>query len=392
MKKFLSIIIICLSIISCSKDNVALELKEYSFDETNSQLMFQDGTAQSVMTSLDDRTYEIKNVIRVRAMDPLTIEIANFAPIAFENVIILANINGVNSQLQLFKINKIGGHAIQQIKYSFIDGETNFKTLNNNDVIDLSEYKESGIPTEDIKFSFMGDGEVFKKLKRLDALSWEIKYHDYDTNNDLNNNWEEDISAKDIRRFSGLMINLGYVFTSNEFKQQFLDEEIIDNDGETILTQVEKEVLYQKLLDKTLFKCGKVVNFSGWGGWGTVNGNEYSILGFAEHILKDYLKIETGFITAHEFGHCLGYNHSSNMTYPIKVNGVNTGISPVTSRIMNLFFERNEFPISIDNYYMPDDLIRDSSTSKTVNNSDRGTCQDHVYHLPEVKRIQDTLR
>jgi len=392
MKKFLSIIIICLSIISCSKDNVALELKEYSFDETNSQLMFQDGTAQSVMTSLDDRTYEIKNVIRVRAMDPFTIEIANFAPIAFKNVIILVNIKGVNSQLKLFKINKIDGHAIQQIKYSFIDGEANFKTLNNNDVIDLSEYKESGIPTEDIKFSFMGDGEVFKKLKRLDALSWEIKYHDYDTNNDLNNNWEEDISAKDIRRFSGLIINLGYVFTSNEFKQQFLDEEIIDNDGETILTQVEKEVLYQKLLDKTLFKCGKVVNFSGWGGWGTVNGNEYSILGFAEHILKDYLKIETGFITAHEFGHCLGYNHSSNMTYPIKVNGVNTGISPVTSRIMNLFFERNEFPISIDNYYMPDDLIRDSSTSKTVNNSARGTCQDHVCHLPEVKRIQDTLR
>ena len=392
MKKFLSIIIICLSIISCSKDNVALELKEYSFDETNSQLMFQDGTAQSVMTSLDDRTYEIKNVIRVRAMDPFTIEIANFAPTAFENVIILVNIKGVNSQLKLFKINKIDGHAIQQIKYSFIDGEANFKTLNNNDVIDLSEYKESGIPTEDIKFSFMGDGEVFKKLKRLDALSWEIKYHDYDTNNDLNNNWEEDISAKDIRRFSGLIINLGYVFTSNEFKQQFLDEEIIDNDGETILTQVEKEVLYQKLLDKTLFKCGKVVNFSGWGGWGTVNGNEYSILGFAEHILKDYLKIETGFITAHEFGHCLGYNHSSNMTYPIKVNGVNTGISPVTSRIMNLFFERNEFPISIDNYYMPDDLIRDSSTSKTVNNSARGTCQDHVCHLPEVKRIQDTLR
>jgi len=369
-----------------------LELKEYSFDETNSQLMFQDGTAQSVMTSLDDRTYEIKNVIRVRAMDPFTIEIANFAPTAFENVIILVNIKGVNSQLKLFKINKIDGHAIQQIKYSFIDGEANFKTLNNNDVIDLSEYKESGIPTEDIKFSFMGDGEVFKKLKRLDALSWEIKYHDYDTNNDLNNNWEEDISAKDIRRFSGLIINLGYVFTSNEFKQQFLDEEIIDNDGETILTQVEKEVLYQKLLDKTLFKCGKVVNFSGWGGWGTVNGNEYSILGFAEHILKDYLKIETGFITAHEFGHCLGYNHSSNMTYPIKVNGVNTGISPVTSRIMNLFFERNEFPISIDNYYMPDDLIRDSSTSKTVNNSARGTCQDHVCHLPEVKRIQDTLR
>ena len=392
MKKFLSIIIICLSIISCSKDNVALELKEYSFDETNSQLMFQDGTAQSVMTSLDDRTYEIKNVIRVRAMDPFTIEIANFAPTAFENVIILVNIKGVNSQLKLFKINKIYGHAIQQIKYSFIDGEANFKTLNNNDVIDLSEYKESGIPTEDIKFSFMGDGEVFKKLKRLDALSWEIKYHDYDTNNDLNNNWEEDISAKDIRRFSGLIINLGYVFTSNEFKQQFLDEEIIDNDGETILTQVEKEVLYQKLLDKTLFKCGKVVNFSGWGGWGTVNGNEYSILGFAEHILKDYLKIETGFITAHEFGHCLGYNHSSNMTYPIKVNGVNTGISPVTSRIMNLFFERNEFPISIDNYYMPDDLIRDSSTSKTVNNSDRGACQDHVYHLPEVKRIQNRLR
>ena len=131
------------------------------------------------------------------------------------------------------------------------------------------------------------------------------------------------------------MINLGYVFNSNEFKQQFLDEEIIDNDGKTILTQVEKKVLYQKLLDKPHFSCGKTINVGGLGGGG--------VLGFAEYVLDDYLKVETGFITAHEIGHTLGYNHDSNMTYPIKVNGVETGISPVTSRIMNLFFERYRY-------------------------------------------------
>ena len=163
MKKFLSIIIICLSIISCSKDNVALELKEYSFDETNSQLMFQDGESMSVMCSAE-RWYDIRKVLRVKAIDNFTIEVANFAPVDIENAMILAEIKGVNSQLKLFKINKISAHAVKEIKYSFIDGETIFSTEDAN-TFDLSQYKESGIPTSDITFNFTGDSEIIKKLK-----------------------------------------------------------------------------------------------------------------------------------------------------------------------------------------------------------------------------------
>ena len=143
MKKLLLVLLFVSLSVSCSKgDKNFLDLKEYSFDKTNSQLMFQDDEEVSVMTSaeeneenpgvkIENRTYEIGKVLRVRAIDEFTIEVANFAPINIENAIITANIEGINSQIQLFKINKINAHSIQEIKYSFIDESTDFKTVDN---------------------------------------------------------------------------------------------------------------------------------------------------------------------------------------------------------------------------------------------------------------------
>ena len=367
--KELLILLVLVPLASCSKGDETISIKEYSFDKTNSQLMFQDDEAQSIMTS-DNRRYEIGKVLRVRAIDPFTIEVANFAPIDIENAVILAEIKGVNSNLKLFKINKISAHAVKAIKYSFIDGETVFSTEDAN-TFDLSQYKESGIPTADITFDFTGDSEIIKKLKSLNKLNWEIKYHDHDTNND-DPRWADNISGKDIRRFSGLMINMGYIFINPEFKKQFLSEYIYDNDGVTLTTS-EKEIVLQKLFDIEYFKVGRCTDVAGQGGG--------SLFGLNEEYLNNYLdKVDrskwptfdvmtTG---AHEVGHMLGYSHDSNMTYSINVTPYQ-GISEVGSRVLNILLESNDYPISRDNYYMPDDFIGDS-TSKKANKLGMGAC------------------
>ena len=54
-------------------------VKEYSFDETNSQLMFQDGLAQSTIFS-EGRRYEIGEALGVKVIDNFII----FAPIDIE--------------------------------------------------------------------------------------------------------------------------------------------------------------------------------------------------------------------------------------------------------------------------------------------------------------------
>lgn len=345
MKLFFRTLICSILMASCSKSDI--ELTSYSFEsDENVTFMFQDSENIETLTSAE-RIYEISKLIRIKPLDNYTIEIANFAPFDFENITIITTISDVENPIQLLQIDNIKAHAVHVISYPFVSGTSKFLTTNNKE-INLSQFRESGITPGDISFDFTGEGELFDKLKDLKKLKWTIKYHDFDPENNPDNNWAEDISALDIRRFSGLMINLGVVFASDTFKDAFLKEHIVGNDGTTVLTLEQKETIYEALINKARFNCGRTVNVSGLGGGAT--------FGVANHVLRDFITKETGFVTAHEIGHMIGYNHSSNMTYSHKVNDVNTGFSPVTSRIMNVFFENSWFPVTLDNYYTPTDF------------------------------------
>ena len=365
-KVFLTII--CLIAFSCSKDkdNGTTSIKEYSFDESNSELMYKDSDDVSEITSSDLR-YEIGKVIRVKPIDNFTIEVANFSPIDLEDVTILAQIDGMDQQLNFFKINKINAHATKQIRYSFLDEGTLFNSTTGKK-IDLTEYKESGIGTENITFNFSGESEILIKLKSLNKLNWEIKWHDYNLYNDPNDKWKLDIAPKDARRLSGLMINLGYVLVSKEFEQEFLSEVIFDNEKDT-LNQTEKELVFNKLLDLDYFQVGIPTTTSGRG------GAPY-VFGLAEHILNGYIASPGRpftWIAVHEIGHMLGYYHDSNMTYPSprrptpeeEANGIYPqGISEVGTRIAELLQTRGDFIVTPNNYYKPEDFTDNSSRNK----------------------------
>ncbi|MFC0181919.1 hypothetical protein SAMN04515674_109150 [Pseudarcicella hirudinis] len=338
--------------ISDIQDPSGVIIKTYSFDnDQNSSLMFQDDESEAVMTS-EDRAYNIAQVLRVKAIDNKNIEIANFAPFDIKNATIQAQIPGsTNNPIRLLKINIIRAHGKRTIPYPFVKNTTLFVDTEGNKV-DLSQYQSTGILPKNISFDFAGDGPIVSRLKKLSKLKWNIKYHDFDPNNDPANNWADDITPKQVRRYTGLMINLGLVAVSNDFKQDFLKEQIIGNDGITPLTLAQKEKTYNDLINFGRLNCGVVGgpnNVIGLGGGST--------FGLADYLLKNYInKVGFGDVPAHELGHCLGYNHSSNMTYPQKINGVNTGFSPVMIRAFTRFFEKNEFSVRLDNYYKPSDF------------------------------------
>ena len=342
--------------------------------------MFQDDEEVSVMTSADEnpgvkienRTFEIGKVLRVRAIDEFTIEVANFAPINIENAIITANIEGINSQIQLFKINKINAHSIQEIKYSFIDESTDFKTVDNA-IVDLSKFKESGIPSTDITFDFTGDTEIITKLKSLAILNWDIRYFDFGKKYPNDIYYKDAITPKDIRRLTGLMINFAYTLVSDGFKEEFLEEYLFDNDG-VVYTLEEKEAIYQRILEKEYFSIGVLAPDIPYAGMANLGGNMWCLM---ESLINRYLTLPDTenyiYVAAHELGHNLGYKHSSNLTSEHTIDGVKTGISLLAKRISVALLEANDYPINIDNYYMMDDFSG-YSTSKKANKFELGTC------------------
>lgn len=348
MKK---IIILLLTIMSfgCKKERPAptvpdpVTTVEYNFDnDNNSALMFRDDESVALLTS-EARRYEIGKVLRVKAINATTIEVANFAPVDIADATVLLMIQGQSKPVSLFRIGKIRAHAVQQIKYPFIEGGTKFFDDNGAEV-DLAQYKATGIPADKVSFDFTGDSDLIKKLKSLSKLKWKIKYHDFDGNDDPKNNWKDNIEARDVRRFSGLIINLAYLFQAEETRAAFLAEPVTDN-NKVLLTTEQKQEAFKKILDMPEFNCGVVVNVSGLGG-----GSTY---GVADHVLKDYLTKDVCFIAVHEIGHMIGFSHDSSMTYPTPDN---RGAVVATGNAYKEMLAKKQFPVTTGNYYLSTDL------------------------------------
>ncbi|WP_436484571.1 hypothetical protein [Chitinophaga sp. ARDCPP14] len=349
MKKLLVFVLIT-ALFSCKKDKskdggpAPVATAEYSFDsDDNSGLMFKDGESMEVMTS-ESRRYEIGKVLRVKAIDSVTIEVANFAPVDIQDATILLTIAGQARPVKLFKISKIRAHGIKAINYPFTGTTTKFLDTDNKEV-DLSAYKTSGIATSKVIFDFTGETDLIKKLKSLAKLKWTIKYHDFDPTDDPNNNWKENIDAKDVRRFTGFIINLAYLFQADTTRSVFINEPITSNE-QVLMTTEQKSTAFQKMIDIPKFNCGVVVNVFGLGGGAT--------FGVANHILNDYLTADVCFIVVHEMGHMIGYSHSSTMTYPS--NPGNRGAVVATGNVYKQMLTQGAFPVKKTNYYKATDL------------------------------------
>lgn len=339
---------------SCTKDDIenvstakSVSTVEYSFDsDANSKLMFKDGDPVATMTS-ESMRFEIGKVLRVKAVNETTVEIANFAPVDIEDATILITIEGQAKPIKLLKIKKIRAHGTQEIKYPFVESTKIFFDADNNEV-DLSQYKTTGIATTKVSFDFTGETDLIKKLKLLAKLKWKVKPHDFDPNHNPDDNWKDYVDAKDFRRYIGFIINTAYLIQADETKNAFLEEPIYDNDGTTLMTLEQKKAAYQKFIDIGNINGGVVAKVSGLGGGST--------FGVADHVLHDYLTIDPCFVTIHEMSHMIGYSHSSSMTYPKKIDNVDRGATVATGKIYTQMLKNDAFPIKVKNYYMQSDL------------------------------------
>ncbi len=330
-----------------------VKVLEFSFDsDENSSLMYQDDEPLDSLYSTW-RIYEIGKVVRVKPVDSVTIEVANFAPIDIEDVTIIATVDSL-SPIKLFHIKKIRAHAVQKIKYPFIEDTQMFLALEDDAEVDFSDFKE-GIDPSAISFDFTGESELVQQLLELKKLKWRIKYHDFNPENKpaSQSNWATDMTPQQVRQFTSVLINYGTLYVSDEFQQELLAEHIVGNKGmEDVFSTEQKQEVLNKFFAKNYYRCGTVVNVSGLGG-----GSAFGMAaGALRNSIKHPSKTHVADIVTHEFMHTIDFGHNSNLTYPKEVNGVKTGSSIVALRVMTKFFEEGRLPITYDNYYKQEDF------------------------------------
>ncbi|MFV0483113.1 MAG: fibronectin type III domain-containing protein [Bacteroidales bacterium] len=352
--------------------NFTTTIRTYAFDsDENSSQMYQDDELMDSIYEAKWRRFQVANLLRVKPISTDSIEIANFAPVDIADATIIATIEGYDEPIELFKISKIRGHGRQIIRYPFADGQTRFLSTSGKRV-DLSVFNK-GISSDAISFDFAGETELIKKLRELKKSKWEIIFWDYTGNG---GNWSRTFTPKDARRFTGIMINLAYMFVQDYYRAEFVKEYIIGNDGTSSFTNEQKNGVLDDLNNKDFYELGKVS--------GTTDGlGGGSVFGLAEWILAGYLQYSSGVadITSHELMHTIGYGHSSNLTYSkyIDTDGdgeeEETGINPVTRRVMKKMFEENLFPITSGNYYKQSDFSSDTKSVR-IDNRRLTCCED----------------
>jgi len=308
--------------------------------------LFPDDADMNYLQS-DTFAFYINNMLEIKQdVENKQIVIRNLAPLNLENVSLTARFSDIDEEIEIIKLDTIKGHTLTTLDYPF-DKDVSIFATKDGKKIDLSGLKGEN-PTMLLDYA-PGEDSLLNKLHNIKS-TWKLKFHDFDEFDSETNNWEENMVPLDLRRFTGVMINMVYLLESPEFREAILAE-YLNNNNQVALSEDEKEGLLQDLCDIPYFRCGKVVNVLGLGGG--------SIFGLAEPVLSKYLTSVShiGDFPIHEVAHMLGYNHSSNLTYPRNSpNGVKSGFTLVGKRIADKFIKENRFPISSDNYYKKSDL------------------------------------
>ena len=144
----------------------------------------------------------------------------------------------------------------------------------------------------------------FKKIKT--RFSWIP--HNYNPNNDSNANWESSVTGDQLRKYYVLSYNMAYFLSSDSFVQIMTTNQINDLAHYSSATAVAETIL--ESTKKLRFWVAR--NVGGLGG-GDVHG-------IANYVLERYSdpsqwdEIWTGVnVWFHEFAHCFGFSHNSNV-------------------------------------------------------------------------------
>jgi len=318
----------------------------------NDERIFEDGEGLNIYTA-ENRRIDFTRLISVNAIDNTTIEITNFVPLDIEEVTILLKINGRDEPVKLL-VADIKAHTTKKIKYPFVNETTDFFENQTNKIVSLAQYKTVGIAPSQVSFDYTGTTPLLQKLKKAGEMKWQFKPNDFDPNHNQEN-WKDNPTPQDFRKYSALLINMAYLYSSaTNMRQSFLNESITNNDV-ILMSPAEKLTAYNNIVNKTKLSLGICEGgVTGLGGGGT--------LGIAASVINKAM-FEPVSTFAHEMGHVVGFSHESSMTYPQN----DKGSVSACQREWLIRIKDGSLPVQLNNYYMQGDFIKTGSTSLTTN-------------------------
>ena len=264
------------------------------------KIMFQDDEPESVLFDSNQRGFYLNAMLQVSKIDRNKFRIRNFLPRKFNDVEIYFKNANTTAPIKILVLEELAALAEVEIDLPFDGGSLRFEDEDGN----AESYAASDLKTDDYTLSVdVPDNFLFHRMKTIKNKTF-ISFGKYGTGN-----WGT-TTAEHIRLYLPILANMAYLYSSEKFRTRFMDfpHVLYDNGGNPI----NREAVYQSMLSVPRQVIGVTTGVEGLGGGSAFGIHQRFLTGDEYYNQLSRWAFECW---SHEFGHVIGFSHSSNMTY-----------------------------------------------------------------------------
>ena len=272
--------------------------------------MFLANEPQEVFYDKSRRSFYVNKPLQVSVSADQRLQVRLFAPVSVRNVTVLCRFNKYsNEYFEFAKFEALYPFQEATFPIPLVHSQQTYRSQSGRHVTlpampSLSE--------GDVSFVVQSDDPFMQKVSQIKS-SWYIRFSGYGAA-DGHSYWRH-MTPELCRHGVALALNMSFMFSHPEFESELSkrDGDLKDDAG----APINIEYLKNKLTTHPGLQLGHVTGVGGLGG-----GETY---GLADYCYRDVYFDATPpdsdphnyarMAMFHEYGHCLGYGHDSNMTY-----------------------------------------------------------------------------
>ncbi|EHP46821.1 hypothetical protein [Odoribacter laneus] len=280
-----------------------LRITEREYIPEVCRFMFRDHEPPEVMFDEKERSFYVNEPLQVRLTRKKELLLRFYSPRSIQNVTIWAYLQEGGERVRLMEFEVIWPFLEFRRLLPFGNKDYKYYTAAGKAVL-LNPKTKIG----ELKLEIECKDPLYVQMTSS-PCHWKIAFGAY-----CGENWSPLLPAH-AREAVAISLNLSSLFASQEFLQEidrYRGKLYLDNSK----TVINIDELFTQIFSLKMLRYVHVIGRNGVGGNNIMGLNEWCYL---EHYPDDECKAHTIF---HEFAHCMGYNHSGNMTY---VNGLGKG-------------------------------------------------------------------
>ncbi len=285
-------------------------VREEDFVRFRTDTMFLADEPRDVFYNSGRRSFYANAPLQMSISNEHELLVKFFSPVGIQDVTVLCRFNKVSTEFfELAHFDRIYPFMEASFPLPVVDSERTFTTSNGRKVVVPAQHE---LANDDVTLVFRTDDPFMKKMEQIDS-HWFIRFSAYSA--DAGHAYWRHMNPLLCRHGVALALNMAFMFSSEEFNAEMNNYEgrLKDNGGNPI----NLDALRQRIRNHGGLVLGCVSGVGGLGG-----GNTYGLAGYCyTGVYFDATPPDAHphnyprQAMFHEYGHCLGYNHSSTMTY-----------------------------------------------------------------------------